>query len=546
MSGEFIVVSRREYGGKEYVKLQRNVNQYGNATSLGTRGRFWDSTNRYDKLKWTRKPGPDRTGGKGKGTASRGKGLPDRGGRGKELAEDCARSWPDPRVVKLAAAAAEGGTPLDSRTMQQIENLVAAQIQTQEQLGTLQKQMLEGRQAFQASSSESKQIQKAVEASLETLRTEQSRHLSSTRRVESLEAEQLQRALDQSLNIMRKDSLDRENKWKEESLEEILRRIRSEDVQRLEKITIDLRKEITRLQHVEREFGRVKHENTVLQTNLTEATTKLKRECKESGILRQLLGRIWFREESQERDGLWRIESAARSKITNALAQLKLETSEECGRRELMQELSAPPCNIDNDWQMMQGAKWLSAIIDPESGIRGFSVEPGRASDTGPPALVETPEQNRRRKSGARDPEIQQSSMISKAAGLAVRLYESFSPAPKKSRGDENDGGPKSDDSDGDAGDSRDRDRDDSRTGSGPSPRPLAREKWTVGQLVLAKEDRKGGFADAEIINIDNKLGVQLKWAGSGGEKWLRKDMWADRLKDSCRIEETTAAKQRV
>eukprot|EP00663_Eupelagonemidae_sp_cell21sb_P012517 gene12517-biopygen7588 len=309
---------------------------------------------------------------------------------------------------------------------------------------------------------------------------------------------------------------------------------------------MDLRKEINRLQLVERELDKVKHENVVLRTKLTEADRKLEREFKESGLLRQLLGRVWFREESQGRDGLRRIESAARLRMTNALGLLELEASEECGRRELMRKFAAPPCDNSNESEMMEWAKWVSAIEDPESGIRGFSLQPGRASDAEPPALVDTPDQNRRRKSGARDSEMQQTSMITRAAGLAIRLYESFSPAPKKSRGDENDGGPKSEDSDREEDDSRDRDRDNSREGSGPSPRPLAREKWEIGQLVLAKEDKKGGFADAEIINIDSRMGVQVKWAESGGEKWLRKNMWAERLKESCRSEETTAAKQRV
>eukprot|EP00663_Eupelagonemidae_sp_cell21sb_P003592 gene3592-biopygen3497 len=437
-----------------------------------------------------------------------------------DMAEDCARDWPDPRVAKLAAAAAEGGTPLDSRTIQQIEQLVASQKQTQEQLvksqkqtqeqlGTLQKQILEGRQAFQATSSESKQIQKAVEASLATFRAEQSR-------------------------------------TKDETLESVLQKIRSEDVKRLEKTILDLRKEMTRLQIGERDLDRVKHENGVLRTKLTATELKLERQFKESGLLRQLLERVWFAEDSQGRDGLRRMESADRLRMSNTLGLLELGGSEECGRRELTRKFSAPPCNIDNEWEMMEGAKWVSAIIDPEAGIRGFSVQPGRASDAEPPALVETPDHNRRRKSGARDSENQQSSMISRATGLAVRLYESFSPAPKKSRADENDGPPKSEDSDREMDDSRDRDRDDSREGSDPSPRPLAREKWKIGQLVLAKEERKGDFADAEIINIDNKLGVQVKWAESGGEKWLRKNMWEDRLKESCRIEGSSAAKQRV
>eukprot|EP00663_Eupelagonemidae_sp_cell21sb_P010470 gene10470-biopygen131 len=248
-----------------------------------------------------------------------------------DLAEDCARNWPDPSVAKIAAAAAEAGTPLDSRAILQIEKLIASsQKQTQQQIGTLQKQMLEGKQAFQASSLEAKEIQKAVEASLKTLRTEQSVSTSS-RRTEALEAEQLQQALEQSLNLMRKESLERESKWKEE--------------------------------------------------------------------------------------------------------------------------------------------------------------------------------------------------------------------APKKSRADDDGGIGGSGDSDQD--DSRDRDRDDSREGSGPSPRAIAREEWQIGQLVLAKEDRRGEFTEAEIVKTDRKLGVQVKWADSGVEKWLRSDMWAARLKESCRNEESPRVKLR-
>ena len=44
---------------------------------------------------------------------------------------------------------------------------------------------------------------------------------------------------------MRKETLAREVKWKEESLEEVLRKIRSEDVKRLEQTTLGLRKENT-------------------------------------------------------------------------------------------------------------------------------------------------------------------------------------------------------------------------------------------------------------------------------------------------------------
>eukprot|EP00663_Eupelagonemidae_sp_cell21sb_P010106 gene10106-biopygen7413 len=355
-----------------------------------------------------------------------------------DLAEDCAKNWPDPRVAKLAADLAEAGAPLDSNAMQRIEKLIAAQEQTQKQIGVLQEQMLEGKQESRASSLESKGIQKAVEASLEKLRTEQTKSITQSRRREALETEQLKRAIDQSLELMRKESLDREAKWKEESLEEVLCKIRSKDVKRLEETTLNLRKEITRLQLVEREFGKFKHEHSVMQTNLMQTEMKLQLECKESAVLRQLLGRIWFGEDSQQRDGLQRIESAARLQMSNALGLLNLGVSEECGRRELMREFWTPPCNIDDEWEMMEVAKWLSAITDPESGIRSYSLQPGRASDTEPPELVETPEQNRRRKSGARDPEIQQSSITSRVTGLAIKLVESFSPLPKKSKPSEN------------------------------------------------------------------------------------------------------------
>eukprot|EP00663_Eupelagonemidae_sp_cell21sb_P008865 gene8865-biopygen2453 len=151
-----------------------------------------------------------------------------------DMANDCTRNWPDPRVAKLAAVAAEEGVPLDSRALQQIETLVSAQKQTQGQIETLQKQMLEGSQAVLASSKESKEIKKAIEASLLTLRNEQSKSLSSSRRGEALEAEQLQRAIDKSLDQMRKETLDRENKWKENDLEEVLQGLRSADIKRLE------------------------------------------------------------------------------------------------------------------------------------------------------------------------------------------------------------------------------------------------------------------------------------------------------------------------
>ena len=462
-----------------------------------------------------------------------------------DLADDCARNWPDPRVAKLAAAAAEGGIPLDSSAMRQIETLIEAQKQTQDAVGTLQKQILEGKQAFQESSSESKEIQKAVEASLKVWRSEQSKAMSSSRRVGALEAEQLQRALDDSLAQMRKDSLAREKKWKEESLEEVLQKIRSEDVRRLEGIIFNLRKEITRLQLVERELGKVKHENATLQTKLVANGMKLEQECKESGKLQQILGRIWLGEESQGRDALQSNETAERLALSNAVGVLRLQVVEDSGRRDLMREFSTPPCTIDNEWELMQRAQWVSAIVDPDSGIRGFSLQPGRASDAEPPALVETPEQNRRRKSDSRDPEMQSVSMTSRVAGLAMKLFETLSPAPKKSRAGEDEAG-KSEESDRDADISRDRDRDDHRADLESSTRPVVRLEWRVGQMVLAKEDRRGDFREAEILQIDNKLGVQLKWPESGGVKWLRKDWWAERLKESCRIEGASAGVQRV
>ncbi len=187
----------------------------------------------------------------------------------------------------------------------------------------------------------------------------------------------------------------------------------------------------------------------------------------------------------------------------------------------------------------------MSAIVDPDSGIRGLSLQPGRASDVEPPALVETPEQNRRRKSDSRDPEMQSVSMTSRVAGLAMKLFETLSPAPKKSRAGEDEAG-KSEESDRDAGISRDRDRDDHRADLESSTRPVVRLEWRVGQMVLAKEDRRGDFRETGILQIDNKLGVQLKWPESGGVKWLRKDWWAERLKESCRIEGASAGVERV
>ena len=644
MSEEYTVVSRRQYDGKEYIKLQRDMN--GNAGSE-SRGKFRDTTNRYGRFGWTRRSG---VGGKGKGSGGKGpgkgsgrspdtkptqskhsgicykwngkegscpfgetckfqhreepkefckffqKGTCNRGAACRfghntksepkveltseesrfadsmaqvlktkvgldessaaDMAKDCARNWPDPRVAKLAAVAAEGGTPLDPRAMQEIEKLVASQKRTQDQIGALQKQIVEGRQAFQASSSESKEVQKAVEASLKAWRSEQS-SMSSSRRGEALEAEQLQRALDESLKQMRKDSLDRETKWKEETLEEVLRKIRSEDVKRLEGITLGLRKEITRLQLVERELGKVKHEKAVLQTNLMETEMKLDREREESKTLRQLLGRSRLGEEAQGRIAVQSSERADRSGLSglsDAVGVLNFQASEELNRRKLMREFLTLPCTIDNDWVSMEWAKWESAILDPDSGIRGLSLQPGRASDAEPPALVETPDQNRRRKSGARDPEIQSSSMTSRVAGLAIRLYESISPAPKKSRAGEEDRAVQSEDSEGNADIGRDRDRDNRRinpedgtqstSASGQSAEK--RSEWRVGQLVLAKEDRKGDFREAEIVQTDKKLGVQVKWAESGGEKWLRKDMWAERLKESCRIEGASVGVERA
>eukprot|EP00663_Eupelagonemidae_sp_cell21sb_P010810 gene10810-biopygen7467 len=514
---KFTIVSRRQYAGKEFVKILVKVVV---AVVVAVEVQVpVPVVTRKDKC------GMD-------------------GRAASEMADDCAQNWPDPRVAQLAATFSEAGAPLNSHVMQQIEKLVTAQEQTQKQIGVLQKQMLDDKQEFRASSLESKGMQKAVEASLATLRAEQSRSVAS-RRGDALEAEQLQRALDQSLESMRKETLAREAKWKGEDLEDLLRRIRSEDVRRLEKNTFDLRNEIARLQLVERELGRMKHEHTVVQTKLTQTQSQLQRECKESAVLRQLLGQIWFGEESQGRGGLQRIESAARLRMSNTLGLLKLEALEQHDRRELMWKFSAPPCNMENEWEAMQVAKWMSAVIDPDSGIRGYSLQPGRASDAEPPALVETPDQNRRRKSDARDPDLQQSSMTSRVTGLAIRLYETLSPAPKKSKPGENEAAESAQHSDQSASNSRDRDRDDSRVGSGTPPRQIADEKWQIGQLVLAKEERKGEFGHAEVMQIDPRLGVRVKWAESGALKWLRKDLWADRLKESCRAETASAAELR-
>jgi hypothetical protein len=144
--------------------------------------------------------------------------------------------------------------------------------------------------------------------------------------------------------------------------------------------------------------------------------------------------------------------------------------------------------------------------------------------------------------------------MTSRVAGLAIRLYESISPAPKRSRAGEEERVLQSEDSEGDADTGRDRDRDNRRIDSEDGTQGTSasgqsaegRSEWRVGQLVLAKEDRRGDFREAEIIQLDKKLGVQVKWAESGGGKWLRKDMWAERLKESCRIEGKSAGVERA
>eukprot|EP00663_Eupelagonemidae_sp_cell21sb_P010672 gene10672-biopygen8053 len=71
--GEFVVVSRRHYNGKEFVKLTRNTN-----TGAAPDRKFWDSTNRYDRFNWYRRSGPDQYSGEGRGTG-KGKGS---GGKG--------------------------------------------------------------------------------------------------------------------------------------------------------------------------------------------------------------------------------------------------------------------------------------------------------------------------------------------------------------------------------------------------------------------------------------------------------------------------------
>eukprot|EP00663_Eupelagonemidae_sp_cell21sb_P012994 gene12994-biopygen7322 len=129
--------------------------------------------------------------------------------------------------------------------------------------------------------------------------------------------------------------------------------------------------------------------------------------------------------------------------------------------------------------------------------------------------------------------------------GLATRLYESLSPAPKKTRASVDDG-EGSEDFELEAINSRDRDRDDSRIDSGPSPRPNAQEELQIGQLILAKEDRKGEFTEAKILKIDRRWGVQVEWAESGTLKWLRKDLWPQRLKESCRVTESPAVEERA
>jgi hypothetical protein len=158
---------------------------------------------------------------------------------------------------------------------------------------------------------------------------------------------------------------------------------------------LDLRKEINRLQLVERDFGKVKHEKTVLQTNLMETEMKLDREREESETLRQLLGRSWSGEEAQGRIAMQSSERADRSELSGlsgAVGVLNFQASEELNRRKLMREFLILPCTTDNDWVLMEWAKWESAILDPDSGIRGLSLQPGRASDAEPPLLVETPD----------------------------------------------------------------------------------------------------------------------------------------------------------
>ena len=44
-----------------------------------------------------------------------------------EMAAECVRTWPDKKVVKLAAAAAEEGVQLTDKSMQLFEDLLAAQ-----------------------------------------------------------------------------------------------------------------------------------------------------------------------------------------------------------------------------------------------------------------------------------------------------------------------------------------------------------------------------------------------------------------------------------
>eukprot|EP00663_Eupelagonemidae_sp_cell21sb_P011274 gene11274-biopygen6890 len=240
----------------------------------------------------------------------------------------------------------------------------------------------------------------------------------------------------------------------------------------------------------------------------------------------RLIGGSCIVAEEEGRSEVKAQDQESRMKFTREVRILEVEVLEEMHRRNLLKEMLSQ--EHASEHEEMQLAKWQSLIID--SGIRGFSQPAGRAIDVDPPALLEgqvTPE-NRRRKSEARQPEVP--SITTRVTGLAMKLVESFSPAPKKARATEAEDGQQPTDSEEKHDKGKDRDRDGRKIdldqddhSNSMAEQPVERlGEWRVGQPVMAKEERKGEFKEAEIVKIDKRLGVQLKWESTGVEKWLR------------------------